>query len=119
MYAREGYDTIRQFLEERGSEFNQLIVPNILFHHKPGTDIEIKEQPESVVDTFIYASRMDKNVKSIVKVDSITKLRVHEHAVKGRSTRPNLKDDFVLTEAIISDNYFSRNFNFNIIIVSQ
>ena len=107
MYAREGYDTIRQFLEERGSEFNQLIVPNILFHHKPGTDIEIKEQPESVVDTFIYASRMDKNVKSIVKVDSIVKLRVHEHAVNGRSTRPNLKDDFVLTKGTANSKYGS------------
>ena len=107
MYAREGYDTIRQFLEERGSEFNQLIVPNILFHHKGGTDIAIKEQPESVVDTFIYSCKKDKNVKSIVKTDSIIKLKVHEHAVKGRSTRPHLGDDYILTEGTANSKYGS------------
>ena len=107
MYAREGYDTIRQFLKERGSEFNQLIVPNILFHHKGGTDLSIKEQPESVVDTFIYSCKRDKNVKCIVKTDAIIKLRVHEHAVKGRSTRPHLKDDFVLTEGTANSKYGS------------
>jgi|TARA_B100001094_G_scaffold158928_1_gene153831 hypothetical protein len=97
MYAREGYDTIREFLKERGSEFDQLIVPNILIHHKSGTDLVIKKQPKSVVDTFIYGCKEDKNIKSIVKVDSVVRLKIHEHVVKGRSTRPHLKDTFFLT----------------------
>lgn len=105
MYAREGYDTIKDFLKERGSEFNQLLVPNLLFHHRGGTDLEIKEQPDSVVDTFIYMSDTDKNVKSIVKTNSIVQLKIHEHAVEGRSTRPHLGDDYRLTK-VTADSKF-------------
>ncbi len=99
MYAREGYDTIRQFLEERGSEFNQLLVPNILFHNRGGTDYAIKEQPESVVDTFVRGRKYSKKVKAIVKTSEIEQLNIHEHAVKGRSTRSTLEDDYELTKA--------------------
>ena len=49
MYSRGQYKTIRDFLKQRGSEFNQLLVPS-QFHNKWIN--EIQEQPESVIDTF-------------------------------------------------------------------
>jgi len=96
MYAREGYDTIKQFLQERGSEFNQLLVPISLFHNRSGTELAIKKQPKSVIDTFVLSHKRDKQVKCIVKTEAIKHLNLHEHVVDGISTRPHLKDKFKL-----------------------
>lgn len=93
MYSRGQYKTIRDFLKQRGSEFNQLLVPNLQFHNKWPN--EIKEQPESVIDTFTESCH-NFITKSIVKKEHLIKCYLHEHRVKGRSTRSHLKDDFNL-----------------------
>ena len=53
MYAREGYDTIRQFLEERGSEFNQLLVQSSL---QPLTVTSIHFRTVNELPSFISAT---------------------------------------------------------------
>jgi len=93
MYSRGQYKTIRDFLKQRGSEFNQLLVPTPQFHNKWPN--EVQEQPESVIDTFTESCH-NFITKSIIKKEYLTKCYLHEHKVKGRSTRSHLKDDFNL-----------------------
>lgn len=93
MYSRGKYKTIKDLLKERGSEFDQLIVPNLTFHNKFPN--EIKTQPESVVDTFTKSCYKDL-VKSIVKKESLLRCYLHEHIVKGKSVCANLKDSYDL-----------------------
>lgn len=93
MYSKGKYKTIKDLLKERGSEFNQLMVPNLEFHNKfPNESIT---QPESVIDFFTQSSHQ-KSVKSIVRKSSLVKCRLHEHRVTGRTTSSNLKDDYDL-----------------------
>ncbi len=98
MYAREGYSTIKEFLKERGSEFDQLIVPSITFHNRSGTELETKEQPDNVIEHFIYGRKKTFLAKSIVRKDAVINYRVHEHCVTGRTTRPHLKDNYDLSD---------------------
>ena len=105
MYAREGYSTIREFLKERGSEFDQLIVPNITFHNRAGTELETKEQPDSVIEHFVHGRKKTFLVKSIVRKDAVKNYKVHEHCVSGTSPRPHLKDDYDLSNTLMQASF--------------
>jgi hypothetical protein len=89
-YARNGYNTIKDFLNERGSEFDQYLVKTKDFNSNGHI-----EQPDSVIDGF--TSRQDQDflktlkTKSIIKVDKISRISVHYSILKyGETSNGNL-----------------------------
>jgi len=91
VYSRNGYDTISNFLDNRGKEFNQIIIPSVDFHNGGH-----KEQPDSVVDSFTvrtsYYKKMYSLTKSIVRNKSVDRLNVHGHRVVGKTFNGDLTE---------------------------
>lgn len=93
VYAREGYDTIRDFLLDKGDEFNQILINSLTFHNKAPKYVTEK-QPDSVIEGFVYSSPDQKLSKSIVKRKALIKTEIHEHVVEGRTTTGDLLQDY-------------------------
>ena len=75
VYAREGYDTIRDFLVDKGDEFNQILINSLTFHNKAPKYVTEK-QPDSVIEGFVYSSPDQKLSKSIVKRKALIKTEI-------------------------------------------
>jgi len=104
VYARRGYDTIVDFLKDKGENetkvnFNQIVIPSVDFHNAG-----IEKQPESVVDSFVIRTSHEpiSNNSSSPPPISLTKaiihtggnidkhFGVHHHNVNGLTVNGNL-----------------------------
>lgn len=99
IYAREGYDTIKDFIIDKGNECNQILIPSLTFHNKAPKYATLK-QPDSVIEEFIYSTTQQNLSKAMVKRDALIRTEIHEHVVKGRTTGANLLDDFDFSESV-------------------
>jgi hypothetical protein len=120
VYARNGFDTIREYLGSLDSNVSQIHIPWKMF----GSNGHI-QQPKSVVDSFTlrenYLSPKKKECKCIMRGNMVNYLHIH-HSLLNRSFDsidifPNnqsfIKQDinFIenLTEQVLSDSFLHLN----------
>lgn len=118
MYGRKG-KTLKQSIEGFDTDVGQISVPWKLYGSSG-----FVEQPPTVIDNFLYRQSFDPpqiaNIKSIVRVDALSALRIHEHIIEdarrhvdasGRSMsdlsiRPNGKEPLIVIDESILDSAF-------------
>ena len=99
VYAKEGYDTIKDFIIDKGNECNQILIPSLTFHNKAPKYVTLK-QPDSVIDEFVHSTTSQNLSKAMVKKDALIRTEIHEHVVKGRTTSATLLDDFDFSQSV-------------------
>jgi hypothetical protein len=109
VYARNGFDTIRDYLGSLDSDISQIHIPWKMFGSSG-----LIEQPKSVINGFIWRESYENpkkiECKSIFRGNLIEKIDIHTSFLKKNSNKEIFADNSISDKNVLFLNHLSEEF---------